>query len=358
MFNKQAMLANEQARLDEAITKFNLAQLIIQGLPSALDIEIESLYSNGRYADATLSFNGVQHLNALIGLFPPEPCLLVEDGFVTVRPLVSVQSFENGKKLEAFPVYAAFSNGMPGEACWWSRISGKMVHVRVIGITGLNDVTPLIDLERMAPVSLTYATGRTTYWTRKRKVYSPTTLTSRQAWNKEWEDWGNERNYTQLQKIFLNGARAWVAAGRPVSLPTIDDAATRRWCGTSGNFSVCFTKNDAQELVEFAQHQGAKLPSIAAETQATLATAEDWFKNFFGTRGFPGDIPQDLIRYLFHKETGFLGSVNWAKYYARDVSGAACIEVQYMMDTECTRFECSFDASLPAIDWDSLYEYH
>lgn len=366
MSNRNKLLDEERARLARATAEFSLAQTILGALPSELDVEIESLYPHGAYADATLQFNGAEHLPHLLKVLTPVPCLLVNDGCTSVRPAVSLKSTENCKTRESFPVIVVFPNGDRGKAVWWTTIADKLVTVHVHGVGGLNDVTPFIDLKVMSPGSLTYATGRSAYWTRKMKTHPDEVKTSPlQLWDKKWEDWKTEHRYTALQQIFANGVKALISASFPdspsmarVELPSTPEEAAKGWWGRAGNFFAAFTTEEAKTLQDFALEQSKKLPGIAEEANLTLRKAEEWFKAFFEVRGVPGTIPQDLIRYLFHKEMGLPGSVNWVQYYTKANSYSERVEVQYMVDKVVARFDCGINPEAPPIKWDDLYEYY
>ena len=358
MSDKNLLLAEEQSKLDKATAEFNLKKSILAALPESM--EVESIYPFGYCAQATLAFRGEEQLQALLDQMSPIPCTYVLDNSWTVKPTAFLRESDHGKKQWAYPVTCVFPKGDPAYARWWTQIDGKTVEINVKGVGSLESFQRLIseDWSRYQPCSHQCSTGATTLWLRRPKSVKDLPVVSpMEKWHAEWDAWAQRKGFDRSPKrmMFIRAFRAITERdGEAVLPPTDDGDYNTNPLARIGNFWVSFSEEQAKELQSFAAEQRAKLASVKAEIVENLKTAEAWFKNFFATKGDAGDVPEQVFAYLFRKETGVAGTINWARKPHR----LSPIEVGFTLDKEHIRVQCGSAENAPAIDWEVLTEYH
>lgn len=301
MSNKNSALAKEQAILDAATAEFNFKKLIIESYPD--NVEMPWLISpTGYCAEASLTYKAGVNFAELLKALPAVPCLFISGDSVSVKPTAYVRETDRGWRREIFPVILVDSRGASSDsnARWWTMLAGRMIEVSAKGVSS-SEVEACFaqEYERYTAAGYNYSTGAVRLW--------------------------QVRMYRAEDFPALTPKEYWIQQGRDTA-----DVA------------------------------------LATETAACMVRAKAWIEQFVTTRGNPftggsqGKVSahaHDVFRYLFRKETGLAGNINWIS--ATDWNGGTAegLQVAFTLDQAHIRVDCRYDPSLPAIDWDSLAQY-
>lgn len=296
MSDKKSLLEKEQHALDTARAKFEHKKSIIEALPDGAPVP-EMIITSGYCAEASLFYESGRDLAVLLKAMPPLPCVYIRGSSVTVKPEQSLREEDAGWRRSIFPLVLAAQSreSVPSRAQWWTSLAGRSTQVHVAGVSaGDVEATDTFKAEahRYTPSGYAYATGSVQLWLLRQR--------------------------TESDLPALTPVQLWAQQGRAP---------------------------DAE---------------LAALTESCMARAQAWIEQFFAKHGNPFEKGGGLemhpaghpaLRYLFRKETGLAGNINWVHGKSHGY------EIGYTLDKAHIRVRRDYDSALPVINWASLAEY-
>jgi len=361
---KIALLNKEQAEFDKAQAEFKFKSTVIRSLPD--DIPMPSrLYASGYCSDVCMIFDAVS-LQEILRAFPAVPVTFIKGDSVSVKPTSALRDSDRGKRRSIYPVInESRLSGKSQSARWWTKIcdDGLMAEITIENLNQMEIYTSIgEDGGRYEPAFYSFSTGSTGFWMLAKKKSSDLGLLSPlEKWKKVWAEVSGRHGWNSEQMRFVNDVIEKTAYGYAFELPPREESKSPY----SYNFWLKFSDSDAEHLVELVNERELALPVCREEIKQSMLIAEVWFKDFFAARGNPfphylkmgceslEDDASETFRYLFHKETGLAGIINWVT----DKRGGGDVEVGYTMDKAHIRINCRYQQDIPAVDWESLVEY-
>ena len=355
--SKASLLKQYEDAKSKAEAELGFITNLIEHLPEG--VEPERINTFGYCADATLVLAGstVEMLKAL----PPVPTTVVVGDSPTIKPTEMLRDQDRGMRTLAFPIVVRNPGNKkegPSQARWWAHVGSQLVEIEMPYNPHAIESFMGEDANKWTGDSHSYSTGSTGFCKRRQKTGKDIPVkTPAVRWYDERDVWAKEQGYNAVQMGWLINL---VALGRPYAEPSRERSeryARYQW----GHFWDKFSDEQAVALKQFALEQQAKVPELITEVNRELETARTWFLNFFGSRGDAGEMSTmelDAFRYLFRKETGLGGSINWVSRKDRGAS----VEVGYTielgsMDKPHIRVNCPSNKEQPPIDWRALREF-
>jgi len=301
-------LAGAQKRHDTIVT-------IINALPAGSPAP-QAVYDAGYCADAALVFDGERDyaMNCrLLELYPPLEVVNLLGPRQTQKPVKYLRAEELGApRLDIHPVLVKTSKpDARHEMCWWTSLAGRTIAVSVANAMTGAAGAPEWQFDK---ASSSYGNSVSQFWVPKLK-FVPGSPDGLALWQAEREAFLSEKQYSALQRRFANGLWATPKAISHRKL-TLDDlpepvymspgtaitstgdenlvskldtlwamqaARNAHPLDRTGNFWQAFTREKAEELLDFMWEHAKRRPEALAKTELQAREVQDWLYKFFSS---------------------------------------------------------------------------
>lgn len=302
----------------------------------------EHVHDFGYCAEAGLIFEGKGLEQKLLALYLPLPLVAItgvtSGGVVTQKPERYVRDKDQSNSIE--PIYPAVLKHETGRTLlrWWTELAGRTVEVLFSNPDPKDQIELDIDSELYEPAIVTYATGTTTFYRRRTVRATGLRQSAQQRWKREWMALCDRHGWGARQKAFVLALRSYVECneekpftmadlpephylrpGTALAIPegcdlleTVETLRAREaarsshWLDQVGDFWGAFTREEAEELVAFAESQRQALPRVRQQLAEELETVARVAHEFFADRGRPWDDMhiRDLVEDYIRRTSG------------------------------------------------------
>jgi hypothetical protein len=248
---------------------------------------------------------------------------------------------------------------------WWTIHEGHSVQIECT-YGDLAAVHKYLgsEINKYFNTGYSYATGNVRFYQLRQKQASDLGLqTPLDRWCATWDDWAADNNITAAQMVFIKIFRNQVKYS-----PADADLDLDGQLPTGQRVAAYWESFDQAQTVHLAAFMAERHLALAAvklEQAQCVERASTWLSEFFSTKGSPfaggsnvgannmASANTATFDYLFHKETGLAGDINWVS----DL-GNRNIEVAYTIDKEHVRVRCRSLIAAQDIDWEALAEFY
>ena len=301
-----SLLDKEQAAIAKAQKRLKIITALLQGVNEKGPAPIAA-NDFGYCAQASLQFQNEPGLvPTLLKLYPPMDCVDIRGSSQSQKP---VKYLRDEDKHEAIvPIYPVLvqTTGNESKARWWTVINGMDTEMTVRDV-GPGDVQPW-PAEAYYANAGHYASGSTAFF--PRQLAEPVTRPAAMAtWAAKWDEVGQQRDLTQMQRLFWTSVRKQLAAradasevfedGAVAALMALHDDVFAR---STQRFQDTFPDSElVGYLATRARELASELPEAKQRQADDFAAVEKWFTHFFADKGRLNESDTEVSQRIVHK---------------------------------------------------------
>lgn len=311
-----SLIEAEAKQLAGAQKRHDTIVALIKALPAGSPAP-QAVYDAGYCAEAALMFDGERDyaMNCrLLELYPPLEVVNLLGPRHTQKPVKYLRAEElDAPRLDIHPVVLKASTKMDSrqEMCWWTRLAGRTVAVSVANAMTGAARAPEWQYDKK---SSSYGHSVSEYWVPKLK-FVPGSPDGLALWQAEREAFLSEKEYGATQRrfaialwatakalphrkltladlpepVYMSPATAITSTGDENLVSKLDTlwamqaARTAHPLDRVGNFWQAFSREKAEELLDFMWEHAKRHPDAAAKSELQAREVQDWLYKFFST---------------------------------------------------------------------------